>query len=233
MAAERPIAGAKRVMIFGGTGMVGLGVIRECLLDPEVESVVTVGRKATGVVDAKLREVVHADMLNLEPIQEEFKNVDACFYTLGVTSTSVDKPTYERITKDYTVSVADELIKENPNMTFVYVSGMGTDPESSTHWARIKGETENYILEKPWHGYVFRPGMIRSMNNEESKTPLYRYMYKVLKPAVALVHWIAPSSMTTTELIGTGFLELAKHGSTKKIFENGEINAITPKKATL
>jgi len=183
MAAERPIAGVKRVMIFGGTGMVGRGVLRECLLDGEVESVVTVGRNPTGVIHDKLREIVHTDFLNFEPIQEEFRNVDACFYTLGVSSASVDKPTYERITKDYTVSAANELIKHNPNMTFVYVSGMNTNAESNTHWERIKGETENAILAMPWHGYIFRPGLIRSMHGEESKTKLYRWMYNVLDRA--------------------------------------------------
>lgn len=229
----RPIAGVKRVMVFGGTGMVGRGVMNECLRDPEVEEVVAVGRRSVGIVHDKLREIQHSDLLNFDALDEEMKNVDACVYAVGVSSADVDKPTYEKITKDSTLAAANALIRHNPNMTFVLISAMGADATSSKHWPRIKGETENAIIDMPWHGYAFRPGMIRSMNGEESQTKAYRWGYTVLAPIVALTHWIAPSLLTTTETIGQGFLQLAKHGSgtEQRIFENNEINLITkPKK---
>lgn len=207
--------------------MVGRGVLRECLKDNEVEEVVTVGRTATGEQNPKLREITHADFSNFDAIDEEMKNVDACIYSVGVTSTSVDAETYDRITRDFTINAANALIKHNPNMTFVFISAMGADT-SSNRWAGIKKQTEQTIINMPWHGYVLRPGMIRPMNGEESRTTLYRYGYRILKPVVAFVHWVAPSWLTTTENIGQAFLHLSKYGSAtdQQVFENNEINLI-------
>jgi hypothetical protein len=223
----RPIAGTKRVMIFGGSGMIGQGVIRECLEDPQVEQVVTVGRKATGTVHEKIREIEHPDMSNYDAISEDMKNVDAVFWALGVSSTDVNKEQYERITKDFTLAAIKTLHEHNPNMTFVYVSGEGTDASSSTHWQRIKGETENAVMDLPWHGYAFRPGMIRSMNQEQSKTKLYRVIYNTVgRVLVPLAHKLFPNSISTTEEIGQGFLELSRHGSDKKVLYNADMTAL-------
>lgn len=225
----RPIAGVKRVMVFGGTGMVGQGVMRECLNDPEVEEMVTVGRTATGVVHDKLREIVHADLLDLAPIDDELKNVDACIWALGVSTTEVNETVYEKVTKQYTLTAANALIQHNPNMSFVFISAMGADSTAKSGWPRVKGETEDAIMQMPWHGYSFRLAMIRSMHGEVSRTTAYRIGYIFLKPIVALTHFFAPSLLTTTETIGQGFLHLAKYGAAngQQVFTNNEINLIT------
>lgn len=224
---SRTIAGTKRVMIFGSSGMVGKGVLHEALADEQVAQVVTVGRSKSGLVHEKLQEVTHGDFLNFEPIEEQLKNVDACFWSLGVSSVGMDKADYERITKDYTVAAADMLYKHNPHMTFVYVSGMGTDADSTTHWKQIKGQTENYVLEKPWNGYIFRPGGIYPSHDETPKSTVYRVGLTVFRPLLSFVKWVSPTSITTTENIGKGFLKLSREGSDQKIFTNNEINLIT------
>lgn len=235
MDATQPIAGVKRVMVFGGTGMIGRGIMHECLKDPEVEEVVAVGRSSVGETHPKLREIKHTDFLNFDPIEEEMKNVDACIYSIGVTSLGLDEPTYKKITQEFTLSTANALIKHNPNMTFVFVSAMGTDINATySFWPRIKAETENTVIEMPWHGYVFRPGIVRAMNGETSRTTAYRIAYNILRPAFALLHWIAPSTLVTTEAMGQAFLRLAKEGSPteQRIFEGNDMNILVnaPKK---
>lgn len=207
--------------------MLGKGVVHEALVDPQVEQVVSIGRSGSGIVHEKLKEVTHGNFLNFEPIEDELKNVDACFWSLGVSSVGMAKADYERITKDFTLAAAKVLIKHNPNMTFVYVSGMGTDAESSTHWARIKGETENAVLEMPWHGYIFRPGLTYPSHGEEPKSAVYKTLGFIFKPIMSVAKWIAPTTLSTTENMGKGFLKLAREGSDRKIFTNNEINLIT------
>src|SRR5580698_3602450 len=158
------------VLLFGATGMVGQGVLRECLLDSGVESVVSIGRSATGVHSAsgvsnpKLREIVHADLADYSTIESQLTGFDACFFCLGISSTGLTEEQYSRITYDITLRAAETLARLNTGMTFVYVSGAGTDSSEHgrTMWARVKGRTENALLRMPFRAaYMFRPGVIQ------------------------------------------------------------------------
>ena len=168
------------VLIFGATGMVGQGVLRECLLDPNVQMVQAIGRTATGVQHPKLRDVVHPDLFHYEAIEATLSGFDACFFCLGVTSSGKAEADYDRVTYGITVAAAETLCPLNPQMTFTYVSGAGTD--SSEHgrimWARVKGKTENALLRLPFAAaYMFRPGIIEPLDGIKSKTSVYQIFY--------------------------------------------------------
>lgn len=218
-----------RVILFGATGMVGQGVLRECLLAPDVESVLTVGRNAAGVRDEKLRELVHADLFDLDGVARELAGHDTCFFCLGVSSAGMSEPDYTRVTLDLTVAVARLLARLNPGMTFVYVSGAGTDSTGSgrTMWARVKGRTENALLELPFKAaYMFRPAFIQPMHGIVSRTRLYRLLYAVVGPLYPLWKVLFPGYVTTTEKVGRAMLEVARSGFPRPVLENGDINAL-------
>lgn len=141
-----------KVLLFGATGMVGQGVLRECLLDPEVDAVETIGRSATGVKNPKLREIVHPNLFDYSAIEADLRGFDACFFCLGVSSAGMPEAEYERLTYDLTMAAAKTLCRLNPAMTFIYVSGAGTDSteKGRVAWARVKGRTENAILRLPF-----------------------------------------------------------------------------------
>jgi len=143
------------VILFGASGMVGQGVLRECLLDPGVEKVLSIGRSRTGQQHAKLREIVHTEIADLAPIEDQLTGYDACFFTLGVSSAGMKEADYRRITYDLTLSAARTLVRLNPEMTFIYISGAGTGGGSM--WARVKGETENALLRLPFQSCVHVP----------------------------------------------------------------------------
>ena len=173
------------ILIFGATGMVGQGVLRECLLDPEVQLVATIGRTATGQQNPKLREIVHPDLWNYAPLEDRLSGFDACFFCLGVSVSGLTEEAYARITYGITIAAAQTLCRLNPKMTFIYVSGASTDSSEKGRmmWARVKGETENTLLRMPFAAaYMFRPGFIEPAHGEASRTKLYRTFYIVTKP---------------------------------------------------
>jgi uncharacterized protein YbjT (DUF2867 family) len=214
-----------KVMIFGATGMVGQGVLRECLLDPEVERVVTIGRAATGQRHDKLREIVHADLFDLSPIEGELAGWDACFFCLGVSAAGMSEAEYTRITYDLTLAVARTLVKQSPEMCFVYVSGAGTG--GNAMWARVKGKTEAALLELPFRAkYMFRPGFIQPQHGVRSKTKLYRAIYAVMGPLYPVLRAIAPKYVTTSERVGRAMLAVAKRGAPNPIVENADIDSL-------
>jgi uncharacterized protein YbjT (DUF2867 family) len=218
-----------RVVLFGGTGMVGQGVLRECLLDPDVESVLSVGRTATGQQHVKLRELVHRDFLDFSPIESELSGFDACFFCLGVSSAGMQEDDYRRITYDFTMAAARTLARLNPGMTFVYVSGMGTDSSERgrTMWARVKGQTENALLRMPFRAaYMFRPGVIVPLHGIKSRTALYRIPYMLMAPLLPLLEAAFPKYVTTTERLGRAMIHVAKQGAAKAVLESSDINAI-------
>jgi uncharacterized protein YbjT (DUF2867 family) len=217
-----------KAILFGATGMVGQGVLRECLLDPDVESVLTVGRTPTSQKHEKLRELVHANLLDYSAIEGELSGHDACFFCLGVTSAGTSAQEYERITYGIPVAAAQTLVKLNPGMTFVYVSGSGADSSEKgrTMWARIKGKAENALLAMPFQAtYVFRPAFIQPLHGIRSRTKLYNTMYAFLGPLYPVVKAIAPGYATTTEQLGRAMIAVARKGFAKRILESQDIGS--------
>jgi len=218
-----------KAILFGATGMVGQGVLRECLLDPGVESVLSIGRSASGRKDPKLREIVIKDVANLGPVEAQLSGYDACFFTLGVSSAGMSEAAYRRITYDLTLNVAHTLLKVNPGLTFLYVSGLGTDSTGSgrTMWARVKGQTENALLRLPFKAaYMFRPGFIQPLHGIKSRTALYRVPYIILSPVIPLLRGLFPKYVTTTEVLGRAMIKAARIGAPKKVLESEDINAL-------
>jgi len=218
------------VLIFGASGMVGQGVLRECLLDGGVDSVLSIVRSSGGEPHPKLRQLVHGDLLDYRAIEAELTGFDACFFCLGVSSAGMSEDDYTRITYGYTLAAAETLARLNPQMSFVYVSGAGTDSteRGSSMWARVKGRTENALLRLPFKGaYMFRPGMIRPLRGARSKTAAYRVTYTVLSPLLPLLHRIFPQQITTTEQIGQAMLMVARQGAPKHVLEIRDIIALT------
>ncbi len=209
--------------------MVGQGVLRECLLDPEVDAVLLIGRNTTGVSHPKVREIVHRDLADLTRFENLLSGYDACFFCLGVSSVGMPEAEYKRITYDLTLGAAGALAKLNPGMTFIYVSGMGTDSteKGKTAWARVKGATENALLRLPFKAaYMFRPGGIQPMHGEMAKAAMTRYALKLLGPIIPFLMRIAPNYVTTTERLGRAMLIAAKTGAPRPVLESADINAL-------
>jgi len=209
--------------------MVGQGVLRECLIDPGVQLVKVIGRTATGVQHSKLREVVHKDSWNYSSIEMELSGFDACFFCLGVSSVGLKEGDYERVTYGITIAAAEVCSRLNPQMTFVYVSGAGTDSseQGRTMWARVKGKTENAPLRLPFKAaYMFRPGAIQPLHGVRSKTAMYRLLYILTTPLLSLLRRAFPDLILTTEQIGRAMLAVARNGAPKRILESKDINAI-------
>jgi uncharacterized protein YbjT (DUF2867 family) len=219
------------VVLFGATGMIGQGVLRECLLDPGVARVLTIGRTPTGVQHSKLREIAHGDMWNYASIEDQLRGTDACFFCLGVTSAGMSEADYTRITYGITMAAAEALCRLNPEMTFVFVSGAGADSSEQGRlmWARVKGRTENAILRLPFKAsYVFRPGVVQPIHGERSRTAAYRVLYAMTQPLLPLIRRIWPGQFLTTEQFGRAMLVVVRHGAPKRVLESSDINALVP-----
>jgi uncharacterized protein YbjT (DUF2867 family) len=217
------------VVLFGATGMVGQGVLRECLLDPDVRGLLSVGRSVTAQTHPKLREIVHKDLFDLSAIEPELSGFDACFFCLGVSSAGMLEQDYRRVTFDMTLAVAQTLARLNPTMTFIYVSGAGTDSteRGRSMWARVKGQTENALRRLPFkQTAMFRPGGIVPLHGITSKTRLYRILYALTRPLWPVLYRAFPRFVTTTEQVGRAMLRVAKQGSPKPILETRDINAL-------
>ena len=218
-----------KVILFGATGMVGQGVLRECLLDAGVESVLSVGRSPGGQRHAKLREILHDNFLDFAAIESQSAGYDACFFCLGVSSLGMDEARYRNLTYDITMAAATMLAKLNPQMVFIYVSGQGTDSTESGRlmWARVKGKTENDLLKLPFKAaYMFRPAGIQPLHGIRSKTAWVQTIYVVAAPLLSLLNRVAPNYMTTTEQIGRAMIRVARDGSPKPILESEDINRL-------
>ena len=217
------------VLLFGATGMVGQGVLRECLLDPDVRSVLSIGRSTTGQQHEKLREIVHEDFSDFSAIESELSGFDACFFCLGVSSAGMTEEQYERVTYDFTMAAAQTLARLNPGMTFIYVSGAGTDSteRGPTMWARVKGKTENALLRLPFKAaYMFRPGVIQPLHGITSKTKSYRVFYAVTRPLLPILKALFPRYVTTTEQVGRAMIKAARQGAPKPVLESQDINSL-------
>jgi uncharacterized protein YbjT (DUF2867 family) len=218
-----------RVIIFGASGMIGQGVLRECLLDPEVTQIISVVRKSTGRQDNKVREIVHADFFDFTSLDPKLTGLDACFFCLGVSSVGMSEADYRHVTYDIALAAANALVKQNPKMTFCFISGAGTDSsgQGKSMWARVKGQTENALLALPFKAaYMFRPGVIVPLHGIKSRTALYRIPYMIMTPFLPLLQRLFSNSVTTTEKLGRAMLIAAKRGAPKAILESADFNGL-------
>jgi uncharacterized protein YbjT (DUF2867 family) len=217
------------VLIFGATGMVGQGVLRECLQDPGVNLVKTIGRTATGVTNPKLQEIVHKDLWNYRDIEPALTNLDACFFCLGVTSAGMSEPDYERVTYAIPLAAAQTLSRLNPGMTFIYLSGAGADSSEKgpIMWARIKGKAENALQRLPFKAvYSFRPGFIQPLHGIQSRTKAYRIFYNVTEPLLPFLRRAFPGFVLSTETMGRAMLQAVRTGAPRQVLESKDINAL-------
>ena len=216
-----------KVLLFGASGMVGQGALRECLLDPEVTTVLSIVRSSTGQRHPKLREIIHRDFFDFTSIAAELTGFDTCLFCLGASSAGMSEENYRRITFDITLAAAQTLVKLNPNMNLIYVSGAGTDSSERgrTMWARVKGQTENALLRLPFKAaYMFRPAVIVPLHGIKSRTAIYRILYALMRPFLPLLKSRFPNYVTTTEKLGRAMLIAARRGAPKPILECSDIN---------
>ena len=218
-----------RILLFGATGMVGQGVLHECLADGDVTQVLCVGRNPSGRTHPKLHELVISDLYDYSAMEDRMAGFDACFFCLGVSSVGMSEEDYRRVTYDLTLAAARTLARLNPQMTFVYVSGAGTDSteRGSRMWARVKGATENALMRLPFRAaYMFRPGFIQPLHGVRSKTALYRAAYVIAAPVFGLLRRWRPDSVTTSVQVGRAMLAVAKRGALAPLVEMADINAL-------
>lgn len=216
------------VIITGATGMVGQGVLLECLRDPRVDKVLLLGRSASGRKHAKLQELLHADMADIAPIADLLRGYDACFYCLGVSSVGMAEADYRRVSVDMPLALAIVLSQINPGMTFIHVSGANTDASErgKTMWARVKGEAENRLQKLPLRAVMFRPGAIQPQDGVQPKVAWIRAVYLLMAP---LMGWLVkryPRGFTTTSRIGRAMINVAEHGSSQPVLETMDINRV-------
>ena len=216
------------VIITGSTGMVGKGVLLECIDSPDVESILVINRSPVDVAHPKVKEIIHMDFFNLSAIRDQLSGYNACFFCLGVSSVGMKEAEYRKMTYDLTLGFAKALLLLNPDMTFCYVSGASTDSteKGRSMWARVKGKTENDLLMLGFKSaYMFRPGYIHPMRGIKSKTPLYNAFYAILKPLYPLLKRM-PKYVTDNVTIGQAMIKVALHGYGKKILESIDINSV-------
>jgi uncharacterized protein YbjT (DUF2867 family) len=221
-----------KVILFGASGMVGQGVLRECLRDPRVTAVLAIGRTPLAETHAKLQQIVHRDLGDFSALEAELAGYDACFFCLGVSSAGMSEADYRHVTFDFTLGAGRTLVKVSPGLTFIYVSGTGTDSSARgrSMWARVKGETENALLALPFkRAYMFRPGFIQPMHGVKSRTRLYRVLYAITTPLFPIVKLVSGKSAITTEDIGRAMIEAAANGAPKPLLENRDIKELSSK----
>ena len=219
-----------KVIIFGASGMVGQGVLRECLLNPNVDKILTIVRKPSNNKHTKLQELIHQDFFNYSTITQHLTGYDACFFCLGVSSTGMTEAEYHHMTYDLTFTAARALATHNTNMTFIYVSAVGADSSENGRimWARVRGKIENAILKLPFKAiYLFRPGYIQPMHGIRSKTKMYYLFYLLIGPFYPILKMLMPKYLTTTEQIGQAMIQVATHGTNKTILHSQEINKLS------
>jgi uncharacterized protein YbjT (DUF2867 family) len=211
-----------RVILTGATGMVGEGVLHECLLHPEVESVLVLTRKPCGVSHPKLKEIIHSDFQDISPLADQLKNYNTCFFCLGVSSVGMNEQDYTKMTHTLTLHVATVLSKQNADMTFCYISGASTDSteKGRSMWARVKGKTENDLMKLPFKKvYLFRPGYMHPTKGIKNVLPYYKYL-SWLYPVFRVVF---PSFVSTLKELGLAMINSALKGYKKNILEVKDI----------
>ncbi|WP_339815299.1 NAD-dependent epimerase/dehydratase family protein [uncultured Imperialibacter sp.] len=214
-----------RAIVTGASGMVGEGIMHECLNHPDVEKVLVIGRKPCGTTHHKLTEIIHKDFFDLSPVADQLKGYNACYFCLGVSSVGMKEPEYKKLTYDLTLHAAELLAGLNPDMTFCYVSGAATDSseKGKSMWARVKGKTENDLLKLPFKAaYMFRPGYMQPTPGLSNTLKYYKYitwMYPFLKT-------VFPGSVSTLADLGQAMLGVTLKGYDKKVLEVRDIKAV-------
>jgi uncharacterized protein YbjT (DUF2867 family) len=226
---EELMEAAKRILLFGASGMVGGGVLRECLLAPDVRQVVSIGRSSLPIHNPKLIQVVRPNFATnpSEISDDDLRDVDACFFCLGISAAGLSEEQYSAVTFGLTLAVAERLAKHSPQATFVYVSGAGADSseQGPSMWARVRGKTENALLRLPFKQvHALRPAVIQPLNNAVSKTSSYRVFYRVLGPVLTVGRRLWPSRILSTEVIGRAMLQIARHGAPVPVLEAAAIH---------
>lgn len=214
-----------KVIITGSTGMVGQGVLLECLDSPEIEEVLVINRSSLNRQHPKLKELLLKDFMQIADLKDQLRGYDACYYCMGVSAVGMSEEDYTRITYATTKAFADVLHELNPNMVFVYVSGSGTDSSEQGRlmWARVKGRTENMLFRKGFRAaYAFRPGVIIPERDIKSKTGWYNTIYAITRPLFPLFKRM--NSVTTTTKLGQAMIKTLQAPKGKTILENSDIN---------
>jgi uncharacterized protein YbjT (DUF2867 family) len=209
--------------------MLGSGVQIECLAHPDVVDVLSVVRRPSGVQHAKLAEIVHDDFLDFSRLADRLSGYDACLFCLGVSSAGMTEEAYRNVTLDVTLAVAQTLLAASPGLAFCFVSGAGTDSSATGRvmWARVKGETENRLLELPFgRVWLFRPGYVQPMKGVRSRTRIYNLAYTVLGPLYPLLRRLGPGVVTTTEKLGLAMIRVVRDSASQKVLENRDINEL-------
>jgi uncharacterized protein YbjT (DUF2867 family) len=212
-------------IITGATGMVGEGLLHECLLHPDVEKVLVVNRKPCGVTHPKLQEIIHSDFFDLTAIEKQFSGYNTCFFCLGVSSLGLKEAEYHRLTYDLTMNFAQTLLRVNSSVTFCYISGAGTDStEKGSMWARVKGKTENHLLQLPFkNAYMFRPGFMQPTRGLKNTLKFYHYVSWMF-PALRILF---SNHVSTLREVALGMINAVRLGSDKKVLEVKDIVALS------
>jgi uncharacterized protein YbjT (DUF2867 family) len=208
---------------------VGAGVLLECFADPRITSVLAITRSPTGRSHPKLREVVHSDFVNYDTLRADFARCDACFFCLGVSSIGMSEAQYTRVTYDLTLAAARTMVRANPQMTFCFISGVGTDSteRGRTMWARVKGKTENALLALGFKAaFMFRPGYIQPIGDVQSKTGWVQTVYDIARPLYPLIHRLLPNNSTTTSNLGRAMIQVAAAGYSKPVLYSADFNTL-------
>jgi uncharacterized protein YbjT (DUF2867 family) len=213
-----------KAIVTGATGMVGEGVMHECLQNPYVEQVLVINRKPSGVYHPKLKEIIHADFFDLSAISDKLTGYNACFFCLGVTSVGKKADEYYKLTYTLTMHVAETLVKLNPDMTFCYISGAGTDSkEKGNGWAAVKGKTENDLMKLPFKQvYALRPGFIKHIEGLSNTHSYYKYINWLFPIGRALY----PNGFCTLKELAAAMIHIVNQPYPKKVIEGKDIIAL-------
>jgi len=212
----------KKVIITGATGMIGKGVLLECLDSNAISEVLVIGRNSIGMEHPKLKELIHRDFSNFSDVRSQLSGYDGCFFCLGISAAGLSEERYKRITYEFTLTLAKTLFELNPQMTFNYVSGQGTDSSEKSRmmWARVKGKTENDLLKLGFkQAFMFRPGMIIPLRGVKSRTKSYQFMYDYFMWLVKGTKVVSPNSVVDTTQIGLTMINSMLKGYTEKILK--------------
>jgi len=218
------------VLIFGASGMVGKGALLESLESNNVNSVLVIGRSTCGNSHSKLTEIIHADMSDLTPLKEKFSSINSCFFCLGMSAMGLSEAKYMKLTYELTINAAQILVDINKDITFIYVSGSGTDSTEKGRimWARVKGKTENALMNLPFKAaYMFRPGYIQPVKGVKTRVPLYRFFYFLFSWLYPLLKLLFPKQLLNSAQLGQAMITLSLSNKKSGIYESSDINELS------